>query len=424
MSWTPLLDGAQRDAALAVVREIGIALNDPPPPSVLQPWSPEAVRMGGASLGIGNAGTAVGLGYLSLTHGDDPSYAAIARRLIASAAQAIATGVTTPTLYGGFVGIAWALAKLRAWNVVDVGDSSFAVVDQGLVRHFDRDDWDDDAVELIYGLAGCFLYALARLPSPDALRVLERGLHAVEKSAEVTDDGITWFIPASRLHSLMLDKAPQGCYNLGLSHGNPGVISVLAEIHRLGIDPPRSRRLLEGSVRWLLAQEIPGGWFPALIGPGIELKPARISWCYGSPGIPIALLRAARALDREDWHDTALRLAKVAADVPFERSGVIDPPFCHGAVGLAHQFNRLYQETGIARFADAARTWFDHTLSYRAEGKGVAGFSSRSMPDGEEYAEPGIVYGAAGIAAAFAAAVSDVEPTWDAMFALSDAGTA
>lgn len=408
---------------MAAVRDIGIALHDPPPPSALQPESKEAVRMGNASLGIGNAGTAVGLGYLSLTHRDEPSYAAVARRLIAEAARTIATGVTTPTLYGGFVGIAWALAKLRAWNIVEVGDASFAVVDKGLVTHVDRDDWDEE-VELIYGLAGCFLYALARLPNPDAQRVLERGLHAVERTAEKTDEGITWFVPASRLHPLMLEKAPEGCYNLGLSHGNPGVISVLAEIHRLGIDPPRSRRLLEESVRWLLAQEIPGGWFPALIGPRIERKAARVSWCYGSPGIPIALLRAARALEHDDWHATAIRLATVAAKVPFEYSGVTDPPFCHGAAGLMHQFNRLWQETGIPLFADAARRWFDHTMAYRVEGTGVAGFSSRSMPDGQEYPEPGIVYGAAGIGAVFAAAVSDVEPTWDAMFALSDAGTA
>lgn len=423
MAWKPLLDGAQRDAAVAVVRDIGSTLHDPPPCSVIQTWSEEAVRVGNASLGVGIAGTALGLGYLSRTHGnDDPSYAVVARRLIADAAQAIAKGEFAPTLYGGFVGIAWALAKLRSWNVVQVGDASFAAVDKALVTHVDREDWPDP-VELIYGLAGCLVYALARLPNPDAQRILELGLRAFEVSAEVTGDGLTWFVPASRLHSTTLLRAPEGCYNLGVSHGNPGVISVLAEIHRLGIDPPRSRRLLEGTVRWLLAQELPGGNFPSLIGPRVDPKPARISWCYGSPGIPIALLRAARALDRDDWQATALRLATVAAEVPFERSGVNDPPFCHGAVGLAHQFNRLYQETGIPLFADAARTWFDRTLAYRVEGKGVAGFSSRSMPNEEEYPEPGIVYGAAGIAAAFAAAVSDVEPSWDAMFALSDAGT-
>lgn len=423
MSWKPLLEGAQREAALAAVREIGIALEDPPPCSVLDAPSESAVRIANASLGVGHAGTALGLGYLARTYGSELSYAATARRLIAHAAQVITSGVTGPTLYGGFVGIAWALAKLREWNVVEVGDSSFAAVDKALATYVDREDWPH-AVELIYGLAGCLVYALTRLPNEDARRTLEGGLRALEVSAEVSDAGITWFVPASFLRSTTLERAPEGCYNLGVSHGTPGVISVLAEMHRLGIDTPRTRRLLEGSVRWLLDQEIPGGWFPSLIGPGVDPKPARVSWCYGSPGIPIALLRAARALDREEWYAAGVRLATVAAGVPFERSGVTDPPFCHGAAGLMHQFNRLYQETGIPLFADAARTWFAHTLAYRSEGRGVAGFSSRSMPDGEEYSEPGMVYGAAGIAAVFAAAASDVEPSWDAMFALSDAGTA
>lgn len=423
MSWNPLLDGAQRDAAVATVRDITAALADPPPCSLLEEQSEEAARVTNASLALGNAGTAVSLGYLSLVDRGEPSYAATARRLIADAAGVMSRHVLRPTLFGGFTGIAWALAKLRAWNVVATSDQSFAAVDKGLLRHVDRDPAPGE-VELIYGIAGCLVYALARLPNPDALRIIERGLHALEVNAEATEAGMTWFVPASHLHSTTLERAPEGCYNLGVSHGNPGVVSVVAEIHRLGIDPPRTRRLLEESVRWLLAQELDGGLFPSLIGPGVDPKPARVSWCYGSPGIPIALLRAARALGRDDWRDTALRLARVAAETPFEASGVIDPPFCHGAAGLMHQFNRLHQETGIPLFADAARAWFDRTLEYRVDGEGVAGFSARSLPGAGKYPEPGMLYGVAGIAAVFAAAVSDVEPTWDAMFALSDAGTA
>jgi lantibiotic biosynthesis protein len=423
MVWTPLLDGAQRDTALAVVREIALALHDPPPCSLIEDQSERAARVTNASLSLGHAGTALSLGYLSLADRGQPSHAASARRLIAEAAGILAKEVTKPTLYGGFVGIGWALARLRAWNVVQTTEQSFAAVDTALVTELDRDDWAN-MVELIYGLAGCLVYALARVPNPDALRAIERGLDALERSAEVTPDGITWFVPAWFLRSTTLDRAPEGCYNLGIAHGIPGVFSVLSEIHRLGIDPPRTRRLLEESVRWLLAQELPGGGFPSLIGPGVDPKPARVSWCYGSPGIPIALLRAARALGRDDWRDTALRLATVSAQVPFEKSGVIDPPFCHGAAGLMHQFNRLYQETGVPLFADAARAWFNRTLAYRAEGEGVAGFASRSMPGSAKFAEPGMLYGVAGIAAVLGAAVSDVEPSWDAMFALSDAGTA
>jgi lantibiotic modifying enzyme len=421
--WNPLLDGAQRNTALAAVRDITSALADPPPCSVIQNQSETAARITNASLAMGDAGMAVGFGYLSLVHSDEPSYAAAARRLMTNAAGVMSRHAMSPMLYSGFTGIAWALAKLRDWKIVNAGDASFNTIDKALMTYVGRDDRQTE-VELIAGLAGCLVYALARLPNPDAQRIIERGLQGLEVSAEKTAEGFTWFVPASHLYSKTLERAPEGCYNLGVSHGNPGVISVVAEIHRLGIDPPRTRRLLEESVRWVLAQEIPGGLFPSLIGPGVDPKPARVAWCYGSPGIPIALMRAAHALNRDDWRETALRLAKVAAETQFEASGVIDPPFCHGAAGLMHQFNRLYQETGIPVFAGAARAWFDHTLRYRVEGEGVAGFAARSLPGAEKYPEPGMLYGVAGIAAVFAAAVSDVEPSWDAMFALSDAGTA
>ncbi|HVG22824.1 MAG TPA: lanthionine synthetase LanC family protein, partial [Thermoanaerobaculia bacterium] len=172
MAWKPLLDGGQRDVALSVVREIGTALNDPPPCSLLEPMPENSARVTHASLGVGHAGTALGFGYLSRIHRDEPSYPANARRFIADAAQIISKGISGPTLYGGFVGIAWVLAKLRAWNVVGISDSSLAAVDKALLTYVDREDWPN-AVELIYGLAGCLVYALARLPNPDAVRILE-----------------------------------------------------------------------------------------------------------------------------------------------------------------------------------------------------------------------------------------------------------
>jgi len=85
-------------------------------------------------------------------------------------------------------------------------------------------------------------------------------------------------------------------------------------------------------------------------------------------------------------------------------------------------FNRLYQSTGNARFADAARRWFGRVLTYRRDGEGVAGFRAWN-PDPkapEPYLdEPGLLTGSAGIAASLAAACADVAPDWDRMFLLS-----
>ncbi|MEA2462934.1 MAG: lantibiotic biosynthesis protein [Acidobacteriota bacterium] len=424
MTWQPLLTGAHGEAALNAARAIASALAEPPACVVTEQFSAGSIRVVNVSLGMGRAGVAVALGYLALADPEVPSHAASARKHIADAAQALGKEKMPPALQSGFTGIAWALARLRGWNIVRVDDSSLAAVDAALASYVDRDDWPF-SLDVIGGLAGQLVYALARLPRPDAALCVERAVRIFERTAEELPDGISWFTPPAQLWGASLEKAPRGCYNVGIAHGTPGTVAVLSEVYASGIERTRVRKLVEEGVRWILAQEIAGtGNFPVMTGEDVVWKPSRMAWCYGSPGIPVVLLRAATALGREDWRDEAVRLALAAAARPFAEAEVIDPGFCHGAAGNGHLFNRLYQETGEARFADAARAWFDRALSMRVDGEGVAGFSSRPLPDGVAYPEPGLVYGAAGVAAALAAAASAVEPEWDAAFLLSRAGAA
>jgi len=74
---------------------------------------------------------------------------------------------------------------------------------------------------------------------------------------------------------------------------------------------------------------------------------------------------------------------------------VVGAGFCHGAIGLAHIFNRLYQANGEPVFREAARRWFGHVLD-------------------ESQLE-----GAAGIGLALLAAMTPLEPRWDRLFLLS-----
>ena len=122
-----------------------------------------------------------------------------------------------------------------------------------------------------------------------------------------------------------------------------------------------------------------------------------------------------------DWREKAIDIGAWAAAVPPEESGVVDAGICHGAAGLGHMFNRLYQSSGDERFADAARRWFAQVLQSRGEG-GIAGFRAwNPEPSAPEpyLDEPGLILGTAGIAAALAAACSDVAPEWDRMFLMS-----
>jgi class I lanthipeptide synthase len=421
MTWHSLLEGERRDAALAAAGAIAEDLAASAPHRLPSETADDQTKTQNASLGMGRAGVALTLGYLTLAGIDHRDSA---RQLITDGAKTVASVVMAPALYTGFTGIAWALGQLAQWDIAGAGNGTFVTLDAALARFVDRDSWPWH-IDVVSGLAGFLLYALSRLPSADAERAIAASVRLLATRAIECPTGVSWMMAPSLLNDLTRKKAPFGCFNHGVAHGTAGVIAVLSEVVRSGIEEERARRLVEGAASWLLASRLEGSWnFPTMTGPEVQTKPARVAWCYGAPGIAAVLLRAAGAMGRDDWAGTARQIAVWAAERDLDESGVTDAVFCHGSAGLGHVFNRLYQSTGDERLAAAARRWFDHALAARAGGEGIAGYLTHSpTEEGVDLwtAEPAMVYGAAGIAAAFAAACSDVEPSWDAMFLLSDA---
>ena len=91
---------------------------------------------------------------------------------------------------------------------------------------------------------------------------------------------------------------------------------------------------------------------------------------------------------------------------------------CHGAAGLGHLFNRMFQATGQQCLAEASRFWFERAIGMRRPGRGIGGYEAWAIRDDGEMtwqADQGLLVGAAGIALAMMAATSDVEPAWDRM---------
>ncbi len=148
---------------------------------------------------------------------------------------------------------------------------------------------------------------------------------------------------------------------------------------------------------------------------------ARAAWCYGDPGISAALLCAARWTKDAALEVEAIEIGLRAAQRPPERCGVVDAPLCHGAAGLGHLFNRMFQATGDRRFLDAALIWFDRTLEMKREGEGIAGYASWRPQEGGWSADPGLLSGATGVALALVGAATDVEPLWDRLLLASAA---
>jgi hypothetical protein len=128
-------------------------------------------------------------------------------------------------------------------------------------------------------------------------------------------------------------------------------------------------------------------------------------------------MAAAHRVGNASWEAEALRLARCVAGRPEEETGVVDCGLCHGAAGIGHLFNRMFQATGHPVLRHAACHWFERALDMRRPGNGIAGFAAWSQEGWKD--EVGILDGAAGIALALLAAVRDVEPDWDRMLLVS-----
>jgi poly-gamma-glutamate synthesis protein (capsule biosynthesis protein) len=309
--WQPLLDGAWRQRALEAVEAIAASL---------RPGCPAAAPPGQAvdpSLASGSAGLALLFAYLAAARRERED-ATAARQWLAQAIQAVSEVEVPASLYGGLSGVAWAAAHLQQHfpdlDVEPIHDE----IDAVLLEHLGRSPWPD-TYDLIGGLVGFGVYALERGPqAPLAVACLERVIEHLGETAERRPDGIAWASGSEWLTLEVREERPLQYYDLGLAHGIPGIIALLGRACAAGVAAEKARPLLEGGVRWLLAQQEARGTdsFPYRVDPGLPRVPAQLAWRYGDPGVAAALLLAARCAGEPSWERAARAVARRAAGRP------------------------------------------------------------------------------------------------------------
>ncbi len=409
MGWRPLLEGAEAAHALEAVGAIAGALGDP-----------ERTEVPGPSLASGRAGIALFFAYLA-EH--DEAHAETALAWLERALEEGTRDPRDPSLHGGLAGVAWVTQHLggRLLDEADV-EEICAPVDRLLLGVVSTSPWTL-SYDLIAGLVGLGVYFLER-GSAAAHEGLEQVVARLGELAQRSDAGVTWHTPPEQLPPWQRQLAPDGYCNLGVSHGVPGVIGLLAELCARGIADGAARPLLESAVRWLLAQRQPpgagsafGNWVPQVPAP------SRVAWCYGDLGLATVLALAARRVEVPVWAELALEVARGVAARPSDETGVADAGLCHGASGDGHLFNRLAQLGDDAALVGAARFWLARTLELRRPGEGLAGYQvwgDRSDGGAPRWTtQAGFLNGVAGIGLALLAAASAQAPEWDRVLLIS-----
>jgi hypothetical protein len=415
LPWRPLLSGEEASRVYNIVEEIATATSNV-----------VSVRPGNVGAQVfsawqnsldGLAGQSLFHAYLAL-HGAGDAYAETAVELLDKATQAVAELRLPPSLYFGFSGIAWVTAHL-AGRLFEEREDSCLEVDELLLRSLSNSSWGGQ-YDLFEGLVGLGVYALERLPRPSGMSLLEAVVDHLSARAERGSGGASFFSPPENLPGQYRDMYPNGNYNLGMAHGAAGVIAFLGAACHAGVAPEQARRLLTETITWLLDREQPrraGLGFPNVYSLGFPAGGSRLAWCHSDLGVATALLVAARGTGEKAWEAEARRIAGAAAACPVEEAHVADAEICHGAAGVGHLFNRLYQATGEASLGESAQFWLRRALAMREPSLGVAGF--RMSQAGSWFDHPGFRIGASGIGLSLLASISSVEPTWDRLLLAS-----
>ncbi|MFI7131187.1 lanthionine synthetase C family protein [Nonomuraea sp. NPDC050153] len=232
-----------------------------------------------------------------------------------------------------------------------------------------------------------------------------------------------WLVPHASVRGA---PAGEGHFNLGLAHGIPGPLALLAIAHREGFRLPGQEVAMERIATWLLEWAHDGSWPPVVplrqqleraVPAGPPIRPA---WCYGAAGVARALFLAGQALDRPEWREAAVRGLRTALARPWDEWGMVDAGLCHGWAGMLHVTCQVARETGDEALLEAA-----DGLAGR-----VAGEFRPEFPFGFRYSgtggvevapdRVGLLEGAAGIALALHHHATGRPPAtgWDAALLL------
>ena len=403
-SWHPVLEGEDARLADAAIDAIAAELAD-------FPLDEDSV-----TLARGLPGAALFYAYRAFDR-DDAQSRNQAAEALERAVGLVMERPAGPYLFPGVTGLAWVVEHAGARLGMLGDDDPNADVDE-LCLELLAHPASDNAFELMRGVSGLAIYALERLPRPAARQILAGVVDALESMATLDGEHATWRTPPERLPPAKRDHWPAGYLSLGVAHGVPGVLVALAGAVKHGVEAERAARLLERGLHGLWAHRLDGEYaaFPTIAG---ERTPARAAWCYGDPGIAGTMLAASTAAGLRDWQERAAGLMRLAARRPSPTRAIEEPTFCHGAVGLAHMFQRARVDEEVTI---AARNAHRQALAMRRAGWGPGGFWTIDEAPGKaaaRVAHAGILDGCAGVGLALLAGTRSLEPDWDRLFGLS-----
>lgn len=399
-SWEAMLPPERRGAVMTVALEVAERTANPEPlaaairrPSFGVPWKAQTVAQG-------DAGLAVMCGQFDRCfpgQGWDDDAHRFLRLAVdaAEAASALPAGLMTGQAGLAFTATLLSRGGTRYQRLLAALDHALQARSRTLLDgpRAGNGARYETRLDVISGLSGIGAYLLAR-------------------REPATDGALLKSILATLVAHIRAETRRSGLgageVDVGMAHGVPGRLALLALALRAGVELPGQRDALLRGTDWLARQRLEdesGVAWPAAASPGpaatVRKRPARMGWCYGTPGVARVLWISGQSLGEGAFCSLAIEAMEAVYRRPAASRGTDSPTFCHGIAGLLQITLRFARDTRLPVFTDAATVLAEQIL------------------DAYEPVQPGLLDGAAGVALVLLAAATDVPPSWDRLFMLA-----
>ena len=310
----------------------------------------------------------------------------------------------------------WLLQHLKRIGFIDVDIEEIIseiddVLQYTMIRYIEQDNY-----ELIYGATNIANYFFLR-EWEGKNKCFDLFLETLYKKSINFDNNLTSWL--SYVDISLKRKNEDQCVNLGIAHGIPALILFFSKLKEVGYSHIYLDELLNRSCNYVLSLEqdtsIYISHFNSIHLPNkVGFNTSRIAWCYGDLSVGFALLKAAKF--NENLEKKAIQIL-IDTTKRRETAYVLDDSLCHGSIGIAHIYSRVYSLTKNVLFKEAALYWYKKGIVNTPRHNCAAGIGFYA---GEKYVSNlCLLDGIAGIGLSLIFAVSGIEPSWDESFLLS-----
>ncbi|MDO6428887.1 lanthionine synthetase C family protein [Thalassotalea sp. 1_MG-2023] len=316
------------------------------------------------------------------------------------------------SLADGISGLGWLLDHVGVNDVTDYNDD----IDDCLLEILSSEN-EQHEFDLLYGLVGIGIYGVNRISKPSGSLICQKVFSRLIKYSESHQDKIFWL--SSQDSIFFRNDLPSPQADLGLAHGNLGVLGLFIKFYEAGVYTSECKVAINKLVCYLKEQRLADGNISTFSSHSTSEKTSLLGWCYGDLSSSLLLIKAGKLLNQKNIREFGIAIAIKTLKRDVTSESINDGSLCHGAAGIALIYTRLYQETNIQEFQKASLSWANYLIDKSNGGQCLDNLMRKHKTTAEPYSGEGVLIGYPGIGLALLSIIQPEASGWDQFLLLS-----